>query len=139
VIVGSVLRNNQATDTTDGWGGALLAWDGAPVTIEGSDIYSNTAQSGGAIYNTASCSFTTVPDVMLGSLWDNGGRTLTHMPQPGSLAIDFVAGGCPPPATDQRGAKRPTDGDGNGSARCDAGAVEYSAAVALVYLPLVRK
>jgi hypothetical protein len=76
---------------------------------------------------------------MLGPLADNGGPTLTHMPQPGSPAIDFVAGGCPPPTTDQRGTKRPVDGDDNGSARCDVGAVEYKAAQAVVYLPLVLK
>jgi len=51
VIVGSVLRNNQATSTTEGWGGAILAWDGAPVTIEGSDISNNTARQGGAVYH----------------------------------------------------------------------------------------
>jgi hypothetical protein len=52
-IVNSVLRDNHATDTTDGWGGAILAWDGAQVTIVGSDIYSNTANKGGGIYNFA--------------------------------------------------------------------------------------
>jgi sugar lactone lactonase YvrE len=52
-IVDSVLYNNRATDTTNGWGGAILAWDGAPVTIKGSDIYSNSAQFGGGIYNFA--------------------------------------------------------------------------------------
>ena len=300
MIVGSVLRDNQATDTTNGWGGAILAWDGAPIAIEGSDIYSNTARFGGAIYNYAhsvltlrsntrlrynatalfggglynagtatltdvtlsgnaagegggldnegmatldnvtvsgnssqnvggglfngtnlnsegtatltnvtfsgnsaqnvgggisnlnstasltnvtlsgntagdgggidqdggsvtvkntivanspsggncagavisggfnlasdsSCGFNLAPNLMLGPLANNGGPTLTHMPQPGSPAIDFVAVGCPPPATDQRGAKRPA------GAACDAGAVEYGAAVAMVYLPLVMK
>jgi len=326
-IVNSVLRNNRATGTTDGWGGAILAWDGAPVTIEGSDIYSNTARFGGAIYNFAnsvltlgsnarlrdnrvindgggiynagtatltnvtlsgnwaeggggggiynsnagtatlidvtlsgnlafteggglynagtatltnatvsdsygqfngggiynagtatltnatfsgnstsghgggiynasgtamltnvtlsgnwartgggisqqsgsvsvkntivakgvqgedcagavtnagfnlasdgSCGFNPVPTLMLGPLADNGGPTLTHMPQPGSPAIDFVASGCPPPTTDQRNASRPADGDGNGSARCDAGAVEYGVAVAPAWLVLL--
>src|SRR5205823_770532 len=52
-IVGSLLRNNHATDTTNGWGGAMLAWDGAPVTIQASDIYSNTGRQGGAIFNWA--------------------------------------------------------------------------------------
>jgi len=53
IIVNSTLRDNHATDTTDGWGGAILSWDGAYVDIQGSDIYSNTAQSGGGIYNFA--------------------------------------------------------------------------------------
>jgi poly(3-hydroxybutyrate) depolymerase len=50
-IQNSVLRNNQATDTSNGWGGAILAWDGAQVTILDSEIYNNTAQIGGGIYN----------------------------------------------------------------------------------------
>jgi hypothetical protein len=57
-------------------------------------------------------------DMKLGPLADNGGPTLTHMPQPGSPAIDNGTGaGCP--ATDQRGAPRPV------GAACDVGAVEY--------------
>jgi hypothetical protein len=81
--------------------------------------------------------FNQVADIMLGPLANNGGFTQTHLPQPGSPAIDFVAAGCPPPATDQRGGNRPVDGDNNGVARCDAGAVEYGAVVAKIYLPLV--
>lgn len=50
-IEDSVLRDNHATDASNGWGGAILAWDGAAVTILGSDIYSNTARDGGGIYN----------------------------------------------------------------------------------------
>jgi hypothetical protein len=50
-IVNSVLRDNHATDiTTNGWGGAILAFGGAPVTIERSDISTNSAQDGGGIY-----------------------------------------------------------------------------------------
>lgn len=81
---------------------------------------------------------------MLGPLANNGGPTPTHMPQSGSPAIDFVGGGCPPPATDQRGAARPVDGDNNSTVWCDAGAVEYGAtapgpASGNVYLPLIVK
>jgi predicted outer membrane repeat protein len=300
-IINSVLRNNHTTDTTNGWGGAILAWDGARVTIENSDIYSNTAHFGGGILNYAnsiltlqsntrlrdnhadnsggglendgiatlinvtvsgnsataggglynshpiggnpatatltnvtfggnsatieggglwnngnttltnvtfssnsaagtggglrtsavallanvtftgnsagvsgggiyrssgsvavkntivanslsggncggsvtnsgfnlssdtSCGFNHVPNIMLGPLMNNGGPTKTHLPLSGSPAIDFVAVGCPPPATDQRGASRPV-----GTA-CDAGAVEYGAILPMLYLPLVRK
>jgi hypothetical protein len=78
------------------------------------------------------CGFTQVANVLLGPLTANGGPTLTHMPLPGSPALDFVAGNCPPPATDQRGAARPI------GALCDAGAVEYGAAVPMLSLPLVR-
>jgi predicted outer membrane repeat protein len=51
-ISNSVFHDNQATnDSSSGWGGAMLAWDGAPVTISGSTFTSNSAVSvGGALY-----------------------------------------------------------------------------------------
>jgi uncharacterized repeat protein (TIGR01451 family)/CSLREA domain-containing protein len=63
----------------------------------------------------------TDPD--LGPLADNGGPTETHLPNTGSPAIDL---GLDDPCTgvDQRGVTRPQDGDGNGTATCDVGAVE---------------
>ena len=62
-------------------------------------------------------------DPMLEVLAYNGGSTLTHLPATGSPAIDA---GDPVdcPTLDQRGVSRPRDGDMNGSAICDAGAVE---------------
>jgi CSLREA domain-containing protein len=64
---------------------------------------------------------------MLGPLAANTGFTLTHALLPGSPAID--AGddaGCP--ATDQRGIRRPVDGDGNTLRVCDIGAYEQATA-----------
>jgi hypothetical protein len=65
----------------------------------------------------------------LGPLADNGGPTRTHLPLPGSPAIDAweVAGvgadkDCP--RGDQRGMVRPLDGDADGRLACDVGAVE---------------
>jgi hypothetical protein len=98
----------------------------------GANCAGGVTNSGFNLANDSSCGFTQVPNLMLGPLADNGGPTLTHMPQPGSPAIDFVAAGCPPPTTDQRGASRNV-------AACDAGAVEYGAIISTVYLPLVRK
>ena len=89
----------------------------SPVTSLGHNL------SDDATCFSASDSDLVVADVMLGSLADNGGSTLTHLPLPGSPAID--AG--PPldcPATDQRRLPRPWDGDASGLAACDIGAVE---------------
>ena len=69
-------------------------------------------------------------DAKLGPLTDNGGPTQTHLPQPGSAALDAGTGNGAP-ATDQRGVARPSDdpaiinaSGGNGS---DIGAVEVQA------------
>jgi CSLREA domain-containing protein len=61
----------------------------------------------------------------LGVLQDNGGPTLTHAPLPYSITIDrgSVSNS---PATDQRGVPRPKDGNLDGSAIPDIGAVEVS-------------
>ncbi len=57
----------------------------------------------------------------------NGGPTASIALQSGSPAIDRApaGGGFYCPTTDQRGAARPVDGDGVGTADCDSGAFEY--------------
>lgn len=58
-IISSTLRYNKAISTTYGWGGAMLMWDGAQVTLQGSDVYSNTAAlSGGGLYVFANSTLT---------------------------------------------------------------------------------
>lgn len=48
---------------------------------------------------------------------------MSHVPLPGSIAVDTgLDAGCP--ATDQRGQARPFDGNSDGPATCDIGAVE---------------
>lgn len=67
--------------------------------------------------------------LQLGPLQNNGGATMTHALLPPNPAID--AGHPAPPgsggaceSTDQRGQRRPNDGNGDGTARCDIGAFE---------------
>lgn len=71
---------------------------------------------------------TNVSNPLLAPLADNGGPTKTHLPLPGSPAIDKAVAGSP--ATDQRGVARSADGDNNGVAAADIGAVErYHASI----------
>lgn len=68
-------------------------------------------------------------DPLLGPLTDNGGPTQTMLPGGGGAAID--AGNndnsvCP--TADQRAVARPQDGNGDGIAVCDIGAVEFTIA-----------
>jgi hypothetical protein len=71
-----------------------------------------------------------VPSQMLSKILDtglanNGGPTRTHALVAGSPAIDTVTDGtCPPPARDQRGVRRPQDGNHDGAAICDTGSFE---------------
>ena len=67
----------------------------------------------------------TVEDPMLGPLADNGGFTLTHLPLPGSPVIDS-GDDILCLQFDQIGTNRPQEGDGDGKAECDIGAVELS-------------
>jgi hypothetical protein len=102
-------------------------------SLPGGGCAGEVTNNGFNLASDTSCGFTYIPNVMLGPLADNGGPTKTHLPLPASPAIDFVAVGCPPPATDQRGAARPV-----GTA-CDAGAVEYGAMLPRVYVPIALK
>lgn len=74
-------------------------------------------------------------DPKLGPLSNNGGPTWTHNPGSDSGVIDAGDPGCLV-TSDQRGVSRPIDGNRNGTATCDMGAVEY---LPQLFLPLVRR
>jgi hypothetical protein len=87
-------------------GSAIVNGDATDLLLGGVVNNGGTVNDGGIVIGSA----------LLGSLFDNGGPTLTHAPQfPGSPAIDASTSGA---ATDQRGVARPS------GARFDIGAVE---------------
>jgi CSLREA domain-containing protein len=64
-------------------------------------------------------------DPILGALRDNGGPTETFEPRPRSPLIDLMSAVDPYCQwEDQRGVRRPLDGNWDGTAGCDVGAVE---------------
>lgn len=88
-----------------------------------------TSSSGYNVVSDTSCGFSEPGDLegtdpLLDPLGDNGGPTQSYMPQAGSPAIDAYTSPHSPDR-DQRGADRPFDGDGSGTAAYDIGAVEY--------------
>ncbi|HKE48826.1 MAG TPA: right-handed parallel beta-helix repeat-containing protein [Rhodanobacteraceae bacterium] len=103
----------------------IIAGNGPGFLADDCDAASSVG--GGNLIGDVRCHFDADPndqlgvDPGLGPLADNGGLTWTHLP--GTAAIDRGrAAACPP--ADQRALPRPADGDGDGIATCDAGAVE---------------
>ena len=102
-------------------GGAANCGGGA-ISSSAGDNYSDDASCG--FTNTAGGDRQSAADPLLGALADNGGPTLTMLPQPGSPLLDAVAtadcqaGSASGVTTDQHGISRPQ------GAGCDIGAVE---------------
>lgn len=130
-FVHSSLINNHSSLTG---GRAALITSGVSVSMTGALLAENDINcTGGAptslgsnVADEASCNLTDptdqiVADAGLAPLADNGGLTQTHALLPGSPAIDAAACFA---AADQRGVKRPQDGNGDGTKQCDAGAFE---------------
>lgn len=138
----NVLNSTIASNASGGVGGGIFTGGpGSTVVVKNTIVAGNTLnncdndQFGGAIVSQGnnissddSCSFTQSTDKpntnpRLGPLQDKGGPTDTRALLAGSPAIDAGANAACP-TTDQRGAKRPQNGDKNGSAICDIGAFE---------------
>ena len=152
-IFGSTLSGNRAPSGSAVWTDGQTAFVNATVTantgggaVVNSHPGSTTANSivagndGPQITNTGAGSVFNVGnsilagDPKLGPLQDNGGPTFTHMPLPGSPAIDggdnnlIIPGG-----SDQRGFERIFDGpDADATATVDIGAVEVVPSIELL-------
>jgi hypothetical protein len=99
-------------------------------TIASSTGYNLVQSTSGCTFSGVTTGNITGKPAMLAPLADNGGATMTHLPQSTSPAIDAGdPAGCTDGddvtlAADQRGEPRSRDGDADGAARCDLGAVE---------------
>lgn len=137
------LRNTILGNNT-GTGPFVLGWDclsTASVFSQGFNLIHRSLGCAGVLGDLTNI---LEQDPLLADLATNGGRTPNHEPLPASPVIDAgnPAGctfdddldngvGTPDVAVtiDQRGAPRPFDGDGNGSAICDVGSVEVQPGV----------
>lgn len=141
-LLNTTIANNTASTTGGGLSirpgtatlqNTIVAGNAAP---SGADCNGTAISQGGNLVSSGTCGLAGPGDLanispQLGPLANNGGPTLTHLPQTGSPAIDAGSNaGCP--SADQRGIGRPLDGNGDGSLTCDIGAVET-----LVLLPVV--
>lgn len=130
-----LLHSTIAFNEAAGPGGGI-GTDGLDFFVEGLIVSNNSMDCNGPLGNARGVNLDSDSNCFdddralhggarLGPLGDYGGKTPTHALKPASNAIDAAPGsGCPPPKRDQRGIKRPQNGDGKGRARCDLGSFE---------------
>ncbi|GAB4581705.1 MAG: hypothetical protein Fur0022_44550 [Anaerolineales bacterium] len=136
-VVNSTFADNQASNSGVGWGGIGNISDGI-ISLQNTLLSNNDERNclsegswtslGHNLSSDNYCNFTQPGDLQntdpeLAPLADYSGPTWTHALYPTSPALDSGTNtGCP--LTDQRGVARPFDGDNDGTATCDRGAVE---------------
>ena len=123
VFVGSGVLSLHGSLVGESSGGADCASGAGSVVASGANL-----DTDGSCATLAGGNVTTVASLGLGPLADHGGWVRTHLPLPGSPALD-AAPACTTASgaalfLDARGYPRPTDDDGNGDPACDLGAVE---------------
>ena len=123
VFVGSGVLSLHGSLVGENLAGADCAFGAGGVGASGANL-----DTDGSCAALAGGNVTTVPSLGLGPLADNGGWVRTHLPLPGSPALDAapvceLSSGAAL-AVDARGYPRPTDDDGDGTPACDLGAVE---------------
>lgn len=119
-VLSSTLSGNT-TNASDAGG----IFNFGTLHLNSSIVAGNLPASGDNISGTVTGSDNlTAGDPLLLPLGNYGGPTQTMPPRPGSPALDL--GAASPFLTDQRGLPRNRDGDGNGTATPDIGAVEAS-------------
>jgi len=133
----NVESSTIVSNTSPHPGGGIFATGFGTVNVKNMIVSDNTTRDcdlsngtitsqGHNISSDGSCGFTQPTDQqntdpLLGPLQDNGGPTATHTLLAGSPARDS---GSSDQAEDQRGKARPQDGDGDGTATDDIGALE---------------
>lgn len=124
--VAITLVNSTVSANSAGYVGGIVMPANKSVTAYNSIIAGNTQTSGsnfpGSLTSSSHNNLTS-GDPKLGVLQDNGGPTLTLLPQVGSPAIDTGSCDTSTPPTDQRGFLRPNPGS-TSPTLCDIGAVE---------------
>ena len=133
MVINSTINGNHSNTQI----GGIVNRGTGTTTLFNTIINANTPQNCGSFINSNlsnissdnTCGASLIADYQLGPLQDNGGLTLTHLPLITSPAIDggdnTICAQPPVNHQDQRGYPRPVDGNGDGAAVCDVGAVEY--------------
>jgi hypothetical protein len=118
----------------------IMNWSNSLITNSpaGGDCYNigTIPSNNNNLVEDGSCSAVFYGDPFLGPLQDNGGSPWTQALLDASPAVD-AGENASCLMTDQRGIKRPQDGNGDGSAVCDIGAFEIG--YYQLYLPVIVK